>query len=265
MQRILVTGGAGGFGGALVPQLAEQGYTVRVMSRRAAPAAAPGLEWAQADLTTGAGLARALAGVDIVAHAASSPFKHTWETDVEGTRRLLAAAREAGIAHIAYISIVGIEHVPYQYYRAKLAAEALVRDAGLPWSILRATQFHTLIDMFLRQADRLPIMPLPTDFLFQPIDTGEAAARFAAALAAGPSGRLPDIGGPEVLTLGAMARAWLKARGKSRRIIHMPLPGAFAAAMRQGRLTTPGQRHGLISWADWVGGTYAQAAAVTSL
>jgi uncharacterized protein YbjT (DUF2867 family) len=227
------------------------------MSRRAAPAAA-GVEWAQADLATGAGLAQALAGVDTVAHAASSPFKQTWAIDVEGTRRLLAAARDAGVTHVAYISIVGIQHMAYNYYRAKLAAEALVREAGLPWTILRATQFHTLIDMFLRQADRLPLFLLPTDFQFQPIDTGEAAARFAAALAAGPGGRLPDIGGPEVLTLGGMAKSWLEARGKSRQVIHLPLPGAFAAALRQGRITCPDQRVGRLSWAEWLHQAYAR-------
>jgi uncharacterized protein YbjT (DUF2867 family) len=255
MTRVLVTGGAGGFGQALIPRLQNRGYTIRIMSRRPAPAGTT-LEWAQADLESGAGLAAALADADVVVHAATSPARHTQQIDVEGTRRLLEAAREAGIGHFAYISIVGIECVPFPYYRAKLAAEALVRSSGLPGSILRATQFHTLIDGLLRGADRLPLFVLPSDLKFQPIDVGEAAERMAEAVAAGPAGRLPDIGGPEVLALGAMARPWMDARGRPRRIIHLPLPGGFAAALRQARNTCPDQRYGQISWADWLRENY---------
>jgi uncharacterized protein YbjT (DUF2867 family) len=257
MTRVLVTGGVGGFGRALVPRLADRGYTVRILSRRLAPAGLT-TEWAQADIESGAGLAAALVGVHVVVHAASSPGKHTREIDVEGTRRLLHAARAAEVAHFAYISIVGIDQIPFAYYRHKLAAEALVSDSRLPWSILRATQFHTLIDTFLRSADRLPLLLLPTDLQFQPIDAGEAAERMGEVVVAGPAGRLPDIGGPEVLTLGAMARDWMRARGRQRRIVHLPAPGAFAAALRQGRNTSPDQRYGLITWADWLRKTYAR-------
>ena len=257
MTRVLVTGGAGGFGRALVPRLADRGYTVRILSRRQAPAGITA-EWSQADIETGTGLAAALAGVHVVVHAASSPSKHTRQIDVEGTRRLLHAAYAAEVAHVAYISIVGIDQVPFAYYRHKLAAEALVSDSRLPWSILRATQFHTLIDTFLRGADRLPLLLLPTNLQFQPIDVGEAAERMAESVAAGPAGRLPDIGGPEVLTLGALARDWMQARGRQRRIVHLPAPGAFAAALRQGRNTSPDQRYGRITWADWLRKTYAR-------
>jgi len=262
MTRILVTGGAGGFGRALIPRLERRGYAVRIMSRRPAPAGSSA-EWAQADIESGAGLADALAGADVVVHAASSPARHTRQIDVEGTRRLLAAAHAAGVGHFAYISIVGIERIPFGYYRAKVAAEELVRGSGLPWSILRATQFHTLIDGLLRGADRLPLFLLPSDLQFQPIDVGEAAERMAEAVAAGPAGRLPDIGGPEVLTLGAMARAWMEARGSRRRIVHLPLPGGFATALRQGRNTCPDQRYGQISWADWLGKIYARSELAT--
>jgi uncharacterized protein YbjT (DUF2867 family) len=226
------------------------------MSRRAAPADSA-TEWAQADIESGAGLSAALAGVDVVVHAASSPAKHTRQIDVEGTRRLLQAARAADVAHFAYISIVGIDRIPYAYYRHKRAAEALVTESSLPWSILRATQFHTLIDSTLRRADRRPLLLLPTDLQFQPIDVGEAAERMAEAVAAGPAGRLPDIGGPEVLTLGEMARDWMRARGRQRRMVYLPMPGGFAAALRQGHNTSPSQRYGRITWADWLRTTYA--------
>jgi uncharacterized protein YbjT (DUF2867 family) len=148
--------------------------------------------------------------------------------------------------------------MPVGYYRAKVAAEALVRDAGLPWSILRATQFHSLLDGLLRGMNRLPVFLLPTDLQFQPIDVGEAATRMVECVAAGPGGRLPDIGGPEVLTLGAMAKTWMEARGRARRIVHLPLPGAFAAAVRHGRITCPDHRYGRLTWQEWARKTYAR-------
>src|SRR3990172_6438701 len=153
MTNILVTGGSGGLGSELVPRLAAAGHTVRVLSRRPRPPST-NTEWAQGDLATGEGLAEAVSGVDAVIHAATSPFRRTRQTDVEGTRRLLDAAGAAGEPHFFYISIVGIDRIPLPYYKAKLAAEKLVEESAIPYTILRATQFHSLIDRFLRPLAR---------------------------------------------------------------------------------------------------------------
>jgi uncharacterized protein YbjT (DUF2867 family) len=255
MTRVLVTGGTGVLGRELVPRLLSAGYTVRVMSRRERqPGEWPEVEWAQANLETGRGLAEAVAGAQIVLHAASNAAYHTHETDVEGTRRLLEKAKAAGGGHCLYVSIVGIERVPLPYYSHKLAAEAVVAEGGVPWTILRATQFHTLIDGRLQAATRgpWPLALLPTDLKFQPIDAGETADRLCECVAAGPAGRLPDIGGPEVLAFGAMAKVWLAARGMRRPILPLPMPGGFANAVRHGYLTCPEQKYGKITWAEWV-------------
>src|SRR3990170_5638680 len=150
MPRVLITGGTGVLGRELVPRLAAAGYSVRVVSRRAAPAEGAPAEWARAQIATGEGLAEAVAGVDVIVHCASSPFRRTREVDVEGTRRLLERAREAGVAHFVYISIVGVDLIPLGYYKHKLAAERLIEESGVPYSILRAPQFFTLIDELLR-------------------------------------------------------------------------------------------------------------------
>ena len=205
MQRIIVTGGNGGLGRELVQQLVAQGHAVRVMSRQPGPSASTPYEWAQADLRTGAGLAAALAGADTVIHAASSPSAQTQDVDVDGTQRLIEAARTAGVGHLLYVSIVGIERIPMAYYRSKLAAERLIEASGLPWTIARATQFHSLLDGMLHRFVAGPFMLVPASAQFQTMDTGEAAAQIARWALAGQSGRTPDIGGPEVLRLGDMA------------------------------------------------------------
>jgi uncharacterized protein YbjT (DUF2867 family) len=193
--------------------------------------------------------------VDAVIHAASDPRRHA-AVDVDGTRRLAEAARAAGTAHLVYVSIVGIDQVPFAYYRSKLAAEQIVAASGVPHSILRATQFHSFIDTMTAGAARVPlILPLPTTFRFQSVDTGEAAERFVRAVQDGPGGRLPDFGGPEVLTWGEMAAAWKNARGVRGPTVHLPLPGPLAAAFRAGKTTLrDGGERGTIRWRDWLVG-----------
>jgi uncharacterized protein YbjT (DUF2867 family) len=251
MQHILVTGGAGRMGRLVVKHLSAAGYPVRGMSRRANPGEDwLDAEWKQADLVTGAGLAEAVQGMDVVVHTAG---KGTWKVDFEGTRRLLDAAREAGVSHVVYISIVGIDKVPYAYGKAKFACEDLIEHSGLPWSILRATQFHYGIDVLLHLLTRLPLVALvPTDLLLQPVDEEEVAQRLCEIVQAGPSGRLPDMGGPQVYTSGELARIWLRQRGMHRAILSLFLPGKMASRLRQGGNTCPQQATGTVSWEAWL-------------
>jgi uncharacterized protein YbjT (DUF2867 family) len=259
MTKVLVTGGAGMLGHKVAKELTETGYSVRVMSRKREPTnLLCATEWAQADLETGQGMADAVAGIDVVVHAASSPFKHTRRIDVEGTRLLLELARVAGVAHVIYISIVGIDRIPYYYYRAKLAAEELVKNSGIPWSVLRATQFHYLVDLFFQAATKVPLVTLlPTDLQCQSIAESEVASRLCEIAVAGPSGRLADLGGPEVRTAGEMARTWLMLRGLHRRVLPLHLPGKVAQGFRRGDNTCPDQPvRGHITWAEWVQSKY---------
>lgn len=253
-MRILLTGGTGTLGGEVVRAAEGAGHTVRIASRRARPAdVPPAREWARMDLETGEELAGALAGVDAVVHAASDPKRHAG-VDVEGTRRLVEAARAAGTAHLVYVSIVGIHRIPFPYYRSKLAAEQIVADGGVPHSILRATQFHPFVETMIAGAARTPlVLPLPTAFRFQSVATDEVAERLVRAVERGPGGRLPDFGGPEVLRLGEMARAWKAARGVARPVLPLPLPGLVAAAFRAGFATlgADGER-AKQRWADWL-------------
>jgi nucleoside-diphosphate-sugar epimerase len=104
-MTVLVTGASGTLGTAVLPRLVKDGHDVRPMSRRVRPG------WVAADLLTGAGLTDAVRGVDAIVHLASSPTR-TRATDVEGTRRLLAAAKTAGVRHVLFVSINGIDRIP---------------------------------------------------------------------------------------------------------------------------------------------------------
>jgi uncharacterized protein YbjT (DUF2867 family) len=197
------------------------------------------------------GLVAAVSDVDVIIHTASNVRKAK-HVDVGGTRALLAAARDAGVQHLLYVSIVGIDRIPLPYYRHKLQTEQLVRGSSLPWTILRATQFHQLVDMQISIANRSPLMVLPTDLRFQPIDPKEVATRLVQIADEGPQRDVPEIGGPEVMTFGELAHTWLAARGLQRKIVHLPLPGKTAHAFRNGFNTCPGQRYGTLRWSDWL-------------
>jgi uncharacterized protein YbjT (DUF2867 family) len=254
VTQILITGGDGGLGRELAPRLRQAGHSVRIMSRRPRPADLdPAVGWATANLATGVGLAAALAGCEQVVHAASDPWGNTWAVDVDGTRALVQAAEAAGIRHCLHVSIVGIDRIPYAYYRAKAAGEAEVRAGHVPYSILRATQFHSLIEsVWLARQRETKLVFLPNSFKYQTVDTGEVADRMVAILAGPPSGLLPDMGGPEVLSLGKMADVWFAAQDKRPLRLPMWVPGGFGSALRNAKNTCPDHRDGKIAWAEWV-------------
>jgi uncharacterized protein YbjT (DUF2867 family) len=250
-MNVLVTGGTGSLGRELVVALRGAGHRARVMSRRPGT----GADWVQANLATGKGLEAAVADMDVVIHAATAAAR-PWRigaTDVAGTRRLLDAAKRAHVAHFVYPSIVGMEGVAYPYYRAKLAAERIVADGLVPWSILRATQFHTLMEVFLGAFSKLPrLTAIPFRWQFQPVDTRDVATRLVEAAAASPGGRLPDFGGPEVRTFNSLAASWLKARRLDKNLVNLPVPLKFSRQFAEGRLLCPDHMDGKTTFEQYL-------------
>lgn len=244
-DTILVTGGTGVLGARVVERLLHGGRPVRVLSRRPPR---PGsrvqekAQWAVGDLTTGLGLDDALDGVGVVVHCASDARR--WKHDVIGARHLLAAARAAGSPHVLYVSIVGIDRVPFGYYRAKLQVEQLLEESGLPWTVVRATQFHDLVLAVAQQLGRLPVVPVPAGAVLQPVDVRDVAARVAELAVGEPAERVPDMGGPAQWRLADAVRAVLEAKGRRRPVVEVPVPGAALRAVREGALLVPGDGAG---------------------
>ncbi len=253
MPRVLITGGTGGLGSELAPRLAPAGYTVRILSRRPrSPKADPSYEWAQADLVAGDGLADAVAGCDLIMHCATNA--PSGKGDAEAMRNLCAAAEAAGGVQVFYISIVGIDRIPMPYYKAKLACERVLEESSVPWTILRAVQFHSLIDVLLQVLTRVPgllLMP-PAASRFQSMDTGEVADRMVAYAKDGRTGRLPDLAGPEYQTLGQMATTWLEVRRMRRLRVPLPFFGKIVQGFRKGYNCVPEHPQGTITWRDWL-------------
>ncbi|MFF8969480.1 SDR family oxidoreductase [Streptomyces sp. NPDC014995] len=228
MTTILVTGGTGTLGRHVTELLRADGHEVRVLSRHAQPYAV--------DLREGGpGLDAAVAGVDTIVHCASTPRGG----DERAAEHLIGAARKAGVGHLVYISIVGVDRVPFGYYRSKLAVERLVEESGLGWTVLRATQFHDLLFQVLEALSKVPVMLLPAGVSDQPVEVAEVAARLAELAAGAPAGRVDDMAGPEVRTFESLARAYLGAAGKRRALVNVPLWGAAYRAFRAGGHLAP--------------------------
>lgn len=220
---VLVTGGTGTLGHPTVQLLRETGRDVRVLSRTAGATRVVG------DLRTGAGLDAALEGVETVVHLATSASSK----DVAQAEILMAAAVRAGVTHVVFISIVGVDTVPYSYYRAKLRSEQVIEQSGIPFTILRATQFHSFVAMVPRAQRRMPVI-LSLDVPDQPIAVEEVAARLVELVTSGPSGHVADIGGPEQLTLRSAIETWQRAAGTRKPVWTLPLGGKMMRAMRAG-------------------------------
>jgi uncharacterized protein YbjT (DUF2867 family) len=253
MTSVLVTGGTGQLGRRVVRALAADGHPVRILSRSAVAPPVPGAGVFVADLRTGAGLAEAVAGTSAIVHCATDP-RRSRTVDVEGTARLLEAARDAGRPHVVHVSIAGIDRVPTEYYRSKLAAEQAVVRSGLPWTVLRTTQFHPFVLQLLDRLTALPVVPVPRGWRIQPIDVDEVARRLAGAVASGPAGRLPDLGGPEVLPVLDLVRDHLRGTPRRRPVLELPVPGAASVALRAGANLVPGNRAGGRTWREFLDG-----------
>src|SRR5919199_3005458 len=234
---ILVTGGTGTLGRRVVRRLRDASCNVRVLSRRSHEFG-DGIEFMTGDLATGEGLEAAVDGIETLVHCAGSA-----KGDEDKARNLVRTASRAGAPHLVYISVVGAERIPvvsrvdramFGYYASKRVAEKVVEDSGLPWTTLRATQFHDLILTVAQQLAKLPVCPVPAGFRFQPVDAGEVAARLVELTPGKPSGLVPDMGGPRGYGAAELLRGYLRASKRRRPIVPVWLPGKAARVFRNG-------------------------------
>ncbi|HEV2415893.1 MAG TPA: NAD(P)H-binding protein [Candidatus Dormibacteraeota bacterium] len=252
-MNVLVTGGTGVLGRHVVAKLRQQGHRARIFSRQPRGH----VDAVQGDMKTGANLDKAVEGIDAVVHAATEARQSLRSRgDIRGTRNLIDAAGRADIKHLVYISIVGIDDVPYPYYRTKVAVEEIVKQGEIPWSILRATQFHDLMETLLHGFSRIPgITAIPFAWKYQPVDAREVAARLVEVVLGDPQGMLDDFGGPEVRDFKSIAELWLNARKDDRRLVNLPMPFKFSKQFSDGRLTTE-HRSGKVDFGQYLAETY---------
>ncbi|MFD9940826.1 SDR family oxidoreductase [Nonomuraea sp. NPDC059023] len=248
IMTILLTGGTGTLGRLVLPPLRRTGAEVRVLTRNPRPPE-DGVTYVKGDLLTGEGVAAAVDGADLVLHLAGGA-----KGDDVATRNLTGAARAAGAGHIVFISAIGADRVPLGWFRNKLAAERAVIESGIPWTILRAAQFHDLALKVATAMARMPVVPVPGGLRFQPVDARDVAERLVELVQAEPAGLVADLAGPAVYGMGDLVRAYLATAGKRRLMLPVRMPGKAGRAYRAGEnLTLTGGTTGGRTWEAFLG------------
>ena len=195
------------------------------------------------DVLTGAGLAEALAGADVLVDVTNSP---SFETDAvlsfftTSATNLVSAGRKAGVGHYVALSIVGVDNLPDSgYMRAKVAQERIITGSGRPYSIVRATQFAEFTDAIVQSMTAGHEVRVP-DALIEPIPADDVAAAVARAAAAEPINGIINFGGPKTITFAQLARESLRrARDVTSTVIVDPTARYYGAALEPRSLVTP--------------------------
>jgi uncharacterized protein YbjT (DUF2867 family) len=243
---ILVTGGTGTLGSHVLPLLRDAGRGVRVLSRHGHEST-DGIEYVTGDLLGGEGIEAAVDGVETILHLAGGP-----KDDDEAARNLALAASRAGTRHLVYISVIGADRVPLGYFRSKLAAERAVAGSGIPWTTLRAAQFHDLVLKLVRSMSRLPVIPVPGGVRFQSVDPREVASRLVELTLGEPAGQVPDLAGPQVYEMRDLIRGYLKVRAKRRLLVPVRVPSKAGRAYRAGENLSLDAVVGTRTWEDFL-------------
>ncbi|MBB4185764.1 SDR family oxidoreductase [Sinorhizobium terangae] len=250
-MKIVVIGGTGLIGSKLVKTLKERGHD--------ALAASPNTG---VNTITREGLAEALDGADIVVDVANAPVwedKAVLEFFQTSGRNLLAAEAAAGVRHHVALSIVGTERLPENgYFRAKVAQENLIKGSGIPYTILRATQFFEFVGGIAQSAtvgDEIRVSPA----LFQPIASDDVVAALADVTLAAPVNGTVEVAGPEAIPLDEVIRRFLKATKDTRKVVPDVHARYFGAVLDDQSLT-PGEnpRLGATRFEDWLARSQAQ-------
>jgi uncharacterized protein YbjT (DUF2867 family) len=219
MTRIAVAGGTGVVGRHVVARLQQDGHEPVVLTRSNG-----------VDITTASGLADALDGVRVlidVANIQTLSKRSAVRFFHRAAENLARAEREAGVAHHVVLSIVGIDDVNYGYYAGKRMQEAAVKAAGVPWTVLRATQFHEF-PVQLVERMKGPVVAVPAT-PSQPIAAQEVADVLVDLAAGPPRCATLSASGPEVHQLPDLVRRVLRAGGSRRLVVPIPMPRSMGS------------------------------------
>lgn len=243
-MKIAVAGGTGTIGRHIEAIARARGHDVLTLSRAAG-----------VNLVSGEGLAAALAGADAVIDVANIQTlngKKSVDFFSSTTRNLLQAEKSAGVRHHVALSIVGTDKVAAGYYAGKLAQEKLVGTADVPWTILRATQFHEFAEQMLQRSSVGPLALVPR-MATQPVAAREVAEALVDTAEKGPQGRIADLGGPERHQLAGLVRAYARKQGGQKLILDFTAPGPLWRAMRNGDLLPEaGSDVGRQTFSEWL-------------
>jgi uncharacterized protein YbjT (DUF2867 family) len=250
-MKIVVIGGTGLIGSKVVAKLKQKGHEVI--------AAAPNTG---VNTITGKGLKKALAGAQVVIDLANSPSfedKAALEFFQTSGRNLLAAEAAAGVRHHVAVSIVGIDRSDNGYFRAKVAQEKLIGSSGIPYTIIRSTQFMEFLGGIAASGVDGNVVRISPG-LFQPIAADDVAAAVADVALAAPKNGIVEIAGPDRAPFNEIVARYLTAIGDPRQVVRDPEALYFGGRVEEHSLVPLGEaRLGRIGFDEWLRRSQAAA------
>lgn len=248
-MNILITGSTGQLGTSLINKLKSSHYNVKLTSRRK-PEGTVSFKWVYSDLMSGEGFEEAVKDVDVIIHAATSPMKNSKNVDVSGFEKFLSKLEH--IKHFIYPSIVGIDEIPFTYYRHKLEAEKVLQKSFIPYTIVRATQFHSFVDQLLLSKPLMKRYFVPGNIKFQSVDVDDFADHLISLIEKAPQGNIDDFCGPEIMTLREMAEMKIRINNETNKVLSLSLPGKLYKALLEGKNTNHNQKIGKVTFEEYL-------------
>ena len=244
MARIIVVGGTGNIGARVVEKLRAHGHDAVAASRHSG-----------VDAYTGEGLAKALEGADVVVDTTQSPSyeeKAVRDYFTTSTAHLLAAEKTAGVGHHVALTIVGTDRPQdITFFHGKAAQEELVRESGIPFTLVHATQFFDFVQAVVftgAHDDEVRV----SDGLIQPIAADDVATAIARSAAARPAGDV-EVAGPEAFPIAEFVQGWLAAKGDARTVVAAHESPYFGAIIEERTLLpVEGAQLFPTAYAEWL-------------
>jgi uncharacterized protein YbjT (DUF2867 family) len=253
MSSILITGGTGKLGQEISKQLINKGFEVNILSSKENPDIQYYSKIYTGDLTDILSLKDAVLNSDIIIHCASNP-RNSKIVDIEGTKNLLQIACQKLLKYFIYISIVGVDKSIFPYYQSKFEVENMIQESGLPWSILRATQFHDMIlDRFIKPFDEKPgSLKIPQEMQFQSVAIEDVANKLVSLSIESPTNIIETIGSAEINTIEKMTQIYLDILDRNDKIEPKMYDEEIYKLFRSGVNLCPDYAVGKITWKDFL-------------
>lgn len=244
-------------GHQLVDECVRRGHHTRSISRHLpahhSPRWVAGAEYIAADVTTGQGLTDALVGADVLIDVLDGHFGKGQRALDDGALNLLGAARDAGVGRAVVLSIVNCDLAAFSYYRAKARQEKIYQNSAIPSVIVRATQFHNLVNGVFDAGGKVGLLPVLKGTAFQPISVQDVAGALADAATHQPIPQeVINVGGPQVLEMAELASIYRDVTGTAARQVTVPLPGALGKFFSSGENLARDSAVNGLTFEDWL-------------
>lgn len=253
VQKILLTGGTGQLGKKLIEFLSGEDFLIEVLTRDTNKSLKEKVTYLNADLCQPKSLQVLISEYQAIVHWASNP-KNTEEMDIKGTTNLIERLSNHKVENFIHISIIGIDRTDFPYYKSKLRTEEIIKNSGLPYTILRVTQFHDFVYHRILNAGntQAETLAVPQGLKFQSIDLTDVCREVLNLLKNKPINTVLEIRGPQILSIDEILDAHIQIIALEKKVSMVPVQNEFQKLFTTGINISSHAIKGHIQWVDFL-------------